>query len=341
MKIRKYSRIYSLSLLGGMFLASCASYPTLQEVAAMRQNNGKKNTDLTLEYKLADIDVVNYTDKVKESLARHFNGNSALRYGSATTQMTLATLAGAAKTAGWSVGTASGLGLAAGYVFSLGQVFNAKDKAQTYEQAFTAVQAAEATYYFHRLGMTFTTENGHTIVVSANPNGRNDVPSSTNYTPDGETLYYRVGKILKVLDDALASKIPDLQDLKDAQGDTSTAVKPPAKSGDAPSTGTTGTSHSSQSATSSSSTTKNATNSTDGGTTKGSASSNDKTSTASKADADKNTPLPVAADPTKLQPAVRVIGGGGGQPVTITPATGASQAPSTTPAPKTKPASNH
>jgi hypothetical protein len=43
-----------------------------------------------------------------------------------------------------------------------------------------------------------------------------------------------VTKTLKVLDDALAQKIPNLQDLKDSQGDSSAGppspAKPPAKS---------------------------------------------------------------------------------------------------------------
>jgi hypothetical protein len=75
--------------------------------------------------------------------------------------------------------------------------------------------------------------------------GRNDVPSSTNFTPDGETLYYRVGKILKVLDDTLAARIPDLQDLKEANGESG-GKGSPAKTADAPpvtppSSSTTGT----------------------------------------------------------------------------------------------------
>lgn len=195
----------------------------------MRQNQGKPNNDLTATYHIADLDVINYTDKVKEGLMKHFKADSALRSGSAATQVTLATLAGAAETAGWSVSTASGLGLAAGYIFSLGQVFNAKDKAQAYEQAFTAVQAAEATYYFYRLGMSFNTVGGRTVVLRGDSNGRDDVPSSTHLTPDGETLYYRVSKVLKVLDDALANKIPDLQDLKDAKGDGGGSAASPAK----------------------------------------------------------------------------------------------------------------
>jgi hypothetical protein len=46
-------------------------------------------------------------------------------------------------------------------------------------------------------------------------------PPSDCLTPHGQTLCYRVIKTLKVLEDVLANKIPDLQDLKDAKGDTS------------------------------------------------------------------------------------------------------------------------
>ena len=225
---------FFIALTAALALTSCVSYPTLQQVARMRQSPDKKSTDLTADYKIADMDVVNYTDKVKQTLATKFHSDTGLRYGASSTQVTLAGLAGAAETLGWSVGTASGLGMASGYIFALGQTIDAKGKAQTYEQAFTAIQAAEATYYFHRLGMGFTkNEAGRTIVAPGDPNGRNDVPSSTNLTPDGETLYFRVSKVLKVLNDTLANKIPDLQDLKDATGESNGLAAPPATTGDA------------------------------------------------------------------------------------------------------------
>lgn len=215
-----------------LLLPSCVTYPTLQQVAMMRQNPGKKTDDLSAVYRIADLDVINYTNRVKETLSKHFKADSALRYGSSTAQVTLAALAGAAATAGWAASTASGFGMASAYVFSLGQRLDAKGKAQTYEQAFTAVQGAEATYYFYRLGMGFKKEDGRTIVMRGDPNGRSDIPSRTHFTPDGETLYYRVSKVLKVLNDVLASKIPDLQDLKEAHGESS-ASGSPAKTIDA------------------------------------------------------------------------------------------------------------
>ena len=96
--------------------------------------------------------------------------------------------------------------------------------------AFTAIQSAEATYYFYRLGLRFkeSTEKSGKFVVDdsrintpeAKANAR-DIPPSDRTTPDGRRLYYRVVKTLKVLNDVLADKIPNLQDLKDAQDDTS------------------------------------------------------------------------------------------------------------------------
>lgn len=283
----------------------------------MRQNRGRKNDDMTATYKIADLDVVNYTNKVKGTLSKHFRADSAIRYGSSTAQVTLASLAGAAETAGWSVSTASGLGLGAGYIFSLGQIFNTKDKAQAYEQAFTAVQAAEATYYFHRLGMTFATDGGRTVVVSTNPEGRSDVPSSTNLTPDGETLYYRVSKTLKVLNDTLASRIPDLQDLKDATGDTSTAVKPPAKSGDAPTSGDVADMM------------KRRTNPKNlQGSTGKVGDTNNKAKGNGETDGQDAPPKKDGQDSNKLGPSDAVIGGGGDAPVTITPKPKGTPAPS-------------
>jgi hypothetical protein len=176
--------------------------------------------DAALEYQITDLDVLNYTDAIKSKLAMKFDHASGTQYGTSAAAVTLSSLAGAANTAGWGVATGSGLGLGAAYVLSLGHVFDAKGHAAAYEQAFTAIQAAEANYYFHQTGMSFAQVGGKNQVVLPNPqNQPNHIPYSDRLTADGETLYYRVGKTLKVLDDVLASKIPDLGDLKESQGE--------------------------------------------------------------------------------------------------------------------------
>jgi len=53
-----------------------------------------------------------------------------------------------------------------------------------------------------------------------------DISRSDCLAPEGETLYYKCTKNLKIPDDVLAGKIPDLQDLKDAKGHTH-APQPP------------------------------------------------------------------------------------------------------------------
>jgi hypothetical protein len=186
--------------------------------------------DVTVMHHITDRDFLNFTDEVKRKLANRSNVHRGIRYGSATTQATLGALAGAAETAGWSAKVASGLGMGATYIFGLGQIFDSKAHTQAYEQAFTAIQSAEATYYFYRLGLRFkeSAEKSGKFVVDdsavntpeAKANAR-DIPPSDRLTPHGQRLYYRVVKTLKVLNDVLADKIPNLQDLKDAQGDTS------------------------------------------------------------------------------------------------------------------------
>jgi hypothetical protein len=185
--------------------------------------------DVRVKYTITDLDVLNFTDEVKRKLANRSSFHMGVRYGSAGTQATLGALAGAAKVIGWGVSTASGLGLGATYVFGLGQIFDAKAHAQAYEQAFTAIQSAEAAFYFNQAGMAFIEKpegSGQFVVDKTGvteASGR-DIPRSDRLTPDGETLYYKCAKNLKVLDDVLAGKIPDLQDLKDAKGDTSTTT---------------------------------------------------------------------------------------------------------------------
>lgn len=209
------------------FLLGGCSTPTLLQVARRRQDaTGYGENDVRVQYQVTDLDVLNFTDEVKRKLARRSAFHMGVRYGSAGTQATLGALAGAAEVLGWGVSTASGLGLGATYIFGLGQIFDAKAHAQAYEQAYTAIQAAEAAFYFRQTGMRFTEQpasSGKFVVDSSlvtEASGR-DIPRSDRLTPDGETLYYKCVKNLKVLDDVLAGKIPDLQDLKDAKGDTS------------------------------------------------------------------------------------------------------------------------
>jgi hypothetical protein len=208
----------------GPFLLSACSTPTLVEIARRRQatledraSSASVKDNVLVKYYVADWDVLNFTDEVKRKLTNRSSFHMGFGYATATTEATLGALAGAAKIFGWGVAAASGLGLGATYVFGLSKIFDSKAHAQAYEQAFTAIQAAEATYYFHQLGMRFDRNTGR--VDPGDINGRSNIPSHTNLTPDGETLYYRVSKILKVLNDVLANKIPDLQDLKEAHGE--------------------------------------------------------------------------------------------------------------------------
>jgi hypothetical protein len=218
-----------ISLTAALFLSACST-PTLLQVTRRRQDTtGYGENDVRVQYHVTDLDVLNFTDEVKRKLARRSAFHMGVRYGSAGTQATLGALAGAAKVFGWGVSTASGLGLGATYIFGLGQIFDAKAHAQAYEQAYTAIQSAEAAFYFHQAGMSFTEEppdSGKFVVDTSlvtEASGRH-IPRSDRLTPDGETLYYKCVKNLKVLDDVLAGKIPDLQDLKDAKGDTSTST---------------------------------------------------------------------------------------------------------------------
>ena len=208
-----------------VLFSSACSTPTLVEVARRRQGpstSGAKD-DVHVQYTITDWDVLNFTDEVKRKLANRSSLHMGFAYGTSATALTLGALAGAAKTFGWGISAASGLGLGATYVFGLGQIFDSKGHAQAYEQSFTAIQAAEATFYFHRLGMRF--DKNKKVDLSQVTPGVN-IPSHEELTPDGETLYYRVTKILKVLNDVLANKIPNLDDLKEAHGENAASGSP-------------------------------------------------------------------------------------------------------------------
>lgn len=225
------------ALLGVLTLTSC-SLPTLVQVARTRQATDEDRQyihdykdDPRVQYSITDWDVLNFSDEVKRKLSGGSSFYMNVRYASAGTQATLGALAGAAKTIGWGTATASGLGLGATYIFGMGQIFDAKGHSAAYEQAYTLIQAAEATYYFHELGMGFDSSK-HVDLSKAQ--ARSGIPSTTMLTPDGETLYYRVTKILKVLNDTLESKIPDLEDLKSANGEQTNAGAPAVSGTSAP-----------------------------------------------------------------------------------------------------------
>lgn len=239
--MRRTLSLITQSCVIALSLMSACSIPTLVEVARRRQAPAGDNNvkdDVRVRYTVTDLDVLNFTDEVKRKLRNRSSFHMGVRYGSAGTQATLGALAGAAKTFGWGVSAASGLGLGATYIFGMGQIFDAKAHAQAYEQAYTAIQAAESSFYFSQTGMHFAKDaSGKTIVVlpKTTPESAKTIPYSDRLTPDGQTLYYRATKILKVLADVLASKIPDLQDLKDSTVTSSESTTPPAKPTGAPS----------------------------------------------------------------------------------------------------------
>jgi len=219
---KKFLRAVLVGVILVGLIPGC-SVPTLVEVARRRQGSAANGSsgqsvkdDVRVKYYVTDLDVLNFTDEVKRKLMNRANLHVGFAYGTSAAGLTLGSLSGAAKAIGWGVSTASGLGLGAAYMFAMGKLFDPGGKAQAYEQSFTAIQAAEANYYFRQLGMGFDPKTGRLIL--GDEAGRADIPSGEVLTPDGEILYYRVTKILKVLNDTLSSKIPDVQDLQDAQG---------------------------------------------------------------------------------------------------------------------------
>ena len=217
-----------LALTVATLLSGCVSTTTLVQVARTRQL-GDKNA-IKGDYKITDRDVLDFSDLTKRKLSHRFDRDRAIRLGASSSQLTLAGMAGAAETLGLGVSAASGFGLAATYIFGLGQIFDTKGSAQAYEHAFTEIQRAEAVFYFHQLRMSFPKDaegKGRLDFTNYQPNA--NIPSDKVLTIDGETLFYRISKIMKVLNDVLANKIPDLQDLKDAEGDKSTTTSTPAR----------------------------------------------------------------------------------------------------------------
>lgn len=223
-------------ILAMVLLTSCASdpyakqarnagfrhfQPSVVQIARMRAGGG--TLDPFQDYHVTDRDVLDYTDNIKSLLSSKLTKHSTVRHGSSGLQVLLSSLISLVPAFGWSTSAASIMGGGNSFIHGIGENIDAKGRAQAYETALASVQKAESTFYFYQTGMTFDTDKtGKKTVNRSGEEPNPNVPSRTDLTADGQTLYYRVTKSLQVLEDTLASKIPDLQDLKDAQGDTST-----------------------------------------------------------------------------------------------------------------------
>ena len=237
-------RLIELTVVCCLLLTGCVSLPTLVQMTRAREWNKDADVsnserwshrnDISIPYSVTDLDVLNWTDRIKTIIASRCDHAAIAQYSASTTQDALTALAGAASTAGWATSTASGFGLGATFISTLGKSVDSKDDSAAYEQAFSDIQTAENLYYFYRLGMSFDANGKVTAPSYAMTSGTNKIPSPDVLSAQGETLQHRVVAIVKVLNDALEKKIPDLQDLKDANGDTSaTTVQNPTANGTA------------------------------------------------------------------------------------------------------------
>lgn len=204
--------------------------PSVVQIARMRASGG--TLDPFQNYHVTDRDVLDYTDNIKSLLSSKLTKHATVRQGSSGLQVLLSSLISLTNAFGWSASAASIMGGSSSFIHGIGGNIDSKGRAQAYEAALASVQKAESTYYFYQTGMKFKTDkDGKKTVDYSEQTPNPNIPSGTELTADGQSLYYRVTKSLQVLENALANKIPDLQDLKDAQGDTSptTASVAPAK----------------------------------------------------------------------------------------------------------------
>ncbi len=205
--------------------------PSVVQIARMREGGGTTDNPF-LNYHVTDRDVLDYTDNIKSLLSSKLTKHATVRQGSSGLQVMLSSLISLVPAFGWSSSAAAIMGGGSSFIHGIGENINSKGRAQAYEAALASVQKAESTFYFYQTGMKFDTDStGKKTVNYTNQRPNPNIPSGEDLTADGQTLYYRVTKSLQVLEAALANKIPDLQDLKDAQGDTSvtTTSASPAK----------------------------------------------------------------------------------------------------------------
>jgi hypothetical protein len=201
--------------------------PSVVQIARMRVGGGPE--DPFVNYRVTDRDVLDYTDNIKSLLSSKLTKHSTVRYGSSSLQVLLSSLISLVPAFGWSASAAGIMGGGSSFIHGMGENIDSKGRAQAYETALASVQKAESTFYFYQTGMAFKTDaTGKKTVDYSNAVPNSNIPASDVLTEDGQTLYYRVTKTLQVLENVLANKIPNLQDLKDAQGDTSTTTIAPA-----------------------------------------------------------------------------------------------------------------
>ncbi len=174
---------------------------------------GKLQDDPYIDYRISDIDVLNYADHIAAIFQSKFTGARLARYTAATAQSALAALAGITSMASAGPAAPPALAFASAFTPDLGKIFNAKGRAIAYQQALANIQDAEIVYL-----KTLIHEQGTEA----------EIPSA-QLTPGALELYDTVCGNIKVVEKFMADGLPSLDDMKQAAGEETEKEKAASK----------------------------------------------------------------------------------------------------------------
>lgn len=176
--------ILALSTTGCDFLGSKAKYP-------------KHN----IEYTITDQDVLNFTDNLQNMLRTKMHVSTIGAYVASFTAVAVGSAAAIYAATGGT--TAAVAALAASSVFAtdtLG-IFKPKARARAYQGALALIGQAQGRYF-----------------VAISGNGKNGEVSNSQLTRPGANLYVQVMASLNLMEKAIVSEIPTVEDIQLATG---------------------------------------------------------------------------------------------------------------------------
>lgn len=161
-----------------------------------------------VEYSITDQDVLEFSNNLRHMLRAKMQYSTIASYASGMTALATATAAATlAATSGSAIGTA---GLAAASVFTGDAVglFKLKERVNAYVDGIALIEEAEAEY-FDKIAKDY-----HGKI------------SNSKLTDPGAELYIRVVGSLKLVEKALAARIPTKEDIEAATGEARKRIKP-------------------------------------------------------------------------------------------------------------------
>ncbi len=151
---------------------------------------------------VSDADVLGFSSDIQKALRHRMNKSRRVRLGSATIQVLAASIGATLGFATGDANTAAAFALVSAIIPELQNIFQARGRVEAYTDGLELIKDADALYYKKM------TENGSI----------KDGVSTKELTPTGSELLVQITACIKLVDKALLTQIPTIEDLEKATG---------------------------------------------------------------------------------------------------------------------------